>query len=75
MCRLRFLGWFEPLDRGLGWGEIGGGVGVEFGGGDEVGADRVLVDVSAAGFEVIAVEDEMVGVATLPDGKLRGEAT
>jgi len=53
---------------------IGGGVGIEFGGGDEVGADRVLVDVVAAGFEVVAIKDEVVGVAALPDRILRGDA-
>ena len=66
---MRIWGRIEPLDRILERGEIGGGVGVEFGGGDEVGADGVLVDVGAAGFEVIVVEDEMVGIAALPDWK------
>jgi len=56
-------------------GPIRGGVRVEFGGGDEVGTDGVLVDVGAAGFKMFAVEDEVVGEAALPDGKLRADAT
>jgi len=55
----------------LGFRAEGGGVGIEFGGGDEICADGILVDVGAAGFEVIAVEDEVVGEASLPDGELR----
>jgi len=33
----------------------------------EVFVDGVLVDVAAAGFEVVAVGDDVVGVAALPD--------
>jgi hypothetical protein len=36
----------------------------------EVDADGVLVDVVAAGFELGWVEDEVVGKAALPDGRL-----
>ena len=31
------------------------------------------MDVGAAGFEVVAVEDEVVGEAALPDGEIEGE--
>ena len=43
--------------------------GVEFGGRHQVGADWVLVDIFASGFEVGAVEYEMVGESSLPDGE------
>ena len=49
-------------------------MGVEFGGGAEVGADGVLVDVGAAGFEAGQIGDEVVGVAALPGGEVGGEA-
>ena len=49
---------------------VGGGVGVELGAGCEVGADGVLVDVEAAGFEVVGVEDQVVGEASLPYGEV-----
>lgn len=39
-----------------------------------MGAYRVLVDVVAAGFEVLCVPDAVVGEAALPDGKAGGEA-
>ena len=35
-----------------------------------MGADGVLVDVGAAGFEVFGVVDEVVGEASLPDRAL-----
>ncbi len=47
-----------------------GGIGIEFGGGDEVGTDGVLVDVYATSFEVGTVRDEVIGVASLPDGEI-----
>ena len=49
-------------------------MGVEFGGGDKAGADGVLVDVVAAGLEVVCVADVVVGEASLPDGEFGGEA-
>lgn len=55
-------------------GAGGGGVGVEFGGGGEAGANGVLVDVVAADEEVFAVADAVVGEGALPDGEFRGEA-
>lgn len=39
-----------------------------------MGAYRVLVDVVAAGFEILCVPDAVVGEAALPDGKAGGEA-
>ena len=54
--------------------DVGGGVGVEFGGGDETGADGVLVDVVAAAVEVVGVADAVVGEASLPDREFGGEA-
>ena len=53
---------------------VGGGVGVEFGSDGQVGTDRVLVDVGAAGFEVVGVEDEVVSEASLPDWEIGGQA-
>jgi hypothetical protein len=53
---------------------VGGGVEVGFRGFAEVGADWVLVDVVAAGGEVVGVRDEVVGEASLPDWEFGGEA-
>jgi hypothetical protein len=52
---------------GIGWG-VSGRVGVEFGAVGQVCADGVVVEVGAAGFELVPVKDKVVGVATLPDG-------
>ncbi len=45
-------------------------MGVVFGSGGEVFLNGVLVDVVAAAFKLFAVEDEVVGEAALPDGRL-----
>ncbi len=42
--------------------------------GSEVGADWVLVDVGAATFEFFSGLDLVVGVSSLPDVELRGQA-
>ena len=39
-----------------------------------MGANRVLVDVGTAGLEVIGIENDVVGEASLPGGEFRGEA-
>ena len=47
-----------------------GGVRILFGCESQVGLYWVLVDVGAAGFEVLGVADEVVGEAFLPDRAL-----
>ena len=63
-----------PLSKTVVGRAVGGGVRVLFGGGDEVGADGVLVDVVASSVEVFGVADAVVGEASLPDGGLGSEA-
>jgi hypothetical protein len=48
---------------------------VEFGGWDQVGADWILVDVLKPGFEMGAVEDKVVGEASLPSGEVGSETS
>jgi hypothetical protein len=53
---------------------VGGGVRVELGRGDEVGADGIVVDVKAAGVELSGGLDVVVGEAALPDREMGGKA-
>jgi hypothetical protein len=52
----------------------GGGVWVGFRCRDQAASDGILVDVFAAGEEVGAAEDEVVGEAALSDGEPGGQA-
>ena len=58
---------------------VGGRVWVEFGRCCQMSSDRILVNVGAAGFEILGVLYEVVGKASLPNGALEvqavGEAT
>ena len=49
------------------WSKVRRGVWVRFGRHSQMGADRVPMDVGAAGFEVFGIADEVVGEASLPD--------
>jgi hypothetical protein len=53
---------------------VGGGVGEVFGLLAEAGADGVVVNIVAAGVEVVAVADAVVAEASLPGGEMGGEA-
>ena len=47
---------------------------MEFWGAGEAGGYGILMDVGLAGDEVFRALDEVVGVATLPDSEVGGEA-
>jgi hypothetical protein len=53
---------------------VSGGVGIEFRGGGEVGADRELVEIGTNDLQVVKVGDRITPQAVLPDGKVRVEA-